>query len=75
MKVGMSEILVKAIRFYVGFLGARYHIGVIDSENTLAEVLADEETQRFLFRKMERYMSDDPQQLAEEPILKENSYV
>lgn len=74
MKLFLTDILVKAIRYYEQQLGFKYGIGVIDSQNTLAEMLADEETQTFLRHKMDRYMSDDPNQSAEEPVLKEGAY-
>jgi hypothetical protein len=74
MKLWLSDILVKAVRYYEQQVGAKYHIGVIDAQNTLGEVLADGETQEFLKRKLERYLSDDPQQSAAAPILKEGAY-
>lgn len=77
MKLWLSDVLVRAIRFYEQQLGFKYKIGVIDSQNTLGEMLADAETQEFLRRKMDRYMNDDSDGLhtmADEPILKEGAY-
>ena len=76
MKVWFTDILVRAIRYYEQQLGFKYNIGVIDSQNTLGEMLADAETQEFLRRKMDRYMDDGShgEVAADEPILKEGAY-